>query len=103
MAFAWTSVGFGQSTQPLSKDDDHAIQKVIKGIEEGWNAHDMKAYGKLFREDAEFVNVVGMHWRGREAVMAAHEAFHKTSFKNHSIKTDSSEVRSIGNGCAIAV
>jgi uncharacterized protein (TIGR02246 family) len=87
----------------LSKEDDEAIQKTVRGIEDAWNAHDMKAYGKLFREDAEFINVVGMHWRGRDAIIVAHTAFHETLFKNHTIKTDDVEVRSLGSGHAIAV
>ena len=87
----------------LSKEDDQAVRKVVTGIEEAWNAHDMKAYGDLLREDIEWVNVVGMHWRGRDAVMKAHTAFHETSFKNHSIKTDTVELRSLGSGYAVAV
>ena len=31
---------------------------------ETWNAHDMKAFAELFRDDAEFVNVYGMWWTG---------------------------------------
>jgi uncharacterized protein (TIGR02246 family) len=87
----------------LSKEDEKAVRKIVAGIEEAWNAHDMKAYGKLLREDIEWVNVVGMHWRGREAVMKAHTAFHETSFKNHTIKTDTVELRSLSGGYAIAV
>lgn len=87
----------------LTKDDEKAIRKVVLGVEEAWNAHDMKAYGKLFREDAEFINVVGMHWRGRKAIMVAHTAYHETLFKNHSIKTDDVQLRSLGSGHAIAV
>ncbi len=80
-----------------------AIRKTIVGIEEAWNTHDMKAYGALLAEDVHWVNVVGMHWRGHKAVMDAHIAFHKTSFKNHNIKTDNVEIRSLGSGVAIAV
>jgi uncharacterized protein (TIGR02246 family) len=87
----------------LTKDDDAAIRAVVANIEKGWNTHDMKFYGSQFRDDAEFINVVGMHWHGRDAVMAAHTAFHATSFKNHNIKTNAVETRSIGDGCAIAV
>jgi uncharacterized protein (TIGR02246 family) len=86
-----------------SADDDKAIREVIRGIEDSWNAHDMKAYGKLFSEDAEFINVVGMHWRGRKDIVAAHTAFHETSFKNHNIKTDTVDIRSLGERHAIAV
>ncbi len=95
-------------TQPtgvngLSAEDDKAVRKTVMGIEKAWNAHDMKAYGKLLREDIEWVNVVGMHWRGRDAVMAAHTAFHATIFKNHTMKTDTIELRSLGDDHTIAV
>ena len=90
-------------TNVLSKDDDAAVRKLIAGVEEAWNAHDMKAFGKLLRDDAEWVNIVGMHWKGRKEVVAAHEAFHKTMFKDHRIKTDAVEVRSLGGGHVIAV
>ncbi len=87
----------------LPAEDDKAIRKIVMGIEEAWNAHDMKAYGKPLQEDVEWINVVGMHWHGREAVVAAHTAFHATIFKNHSMKTDKIELRSLGNDHAIAV
>jgi uncharacterized protein (TIGR02246 family) len=87
----------------LSKDDDQAIRKVVAGFEEGWNAHDMKSIAKLLREDVEWVNVVGMHWRGRKAVMAATTAFHETMFKNNHVATDAIETRALGTGYAIAV
>jgi uncharacterized protein (TIGR02246 family) len=87
----------------LSKEDDQATRKVVAGFEEAWNAHDMKAFAKLFREDAEWVNVVGMHWHGRDEIMAAHTAFHETSFKTHRLHMDDVETRSLGSGVAIAV
>jgi uncharacterized protein (TIGR02246 family) len=87
----------------LTKEEDAAIRKVVTGIEETWNTHDMKALEKLFTEDAEFINVVGMHWRGRKAIVAAHTVFHEASFKNHNFKRDAVEIRSLGEGHAIAV
>jgi uncharacterized protein (TIGR02246 family) len=90
-------------TNALASDDDAAVRKVIADYEVAWNAHDMKAIGKLFREDAECINIVGMHWHGRDAIVTAHTAYHETMFKNHRIKTDAVEVRSLGGGHAIAV
>lgn len=91
------------TTAALSEEDDKAIRKVVAGFEETWNAHDMKAMGKLFREGAEFINIVGMHWHGRDEIMAAHTAFHETIFKTRQMKTDSVETRPLGTGCALAV
>ena len=62
------------ATNGLSKGDDQAVRKIVAGYEEAWNAHDMEALAKLFREDAEWVNKVGMHWRGRDEIMVAHTA-----------------------------
>ncbi len=87
----------------LARADDLEIRKVVVTVEEAWNAHDMGAFGKLLRADAEWVNIVGMHWRGRDAVVAAHAAFHETMFKNHRVKTDSIETRPLGRDSAIAV
>ena len=87
----------------LSADDERPSGKVVRGIEEAWNAHDMDAYARLLRPDVEWVNVVGMHWSGRDDVMLAHVAFHKTIFKNHHIKTDDIQLRPLCTGYAIAV
>jgi uncharacterized protein (TIGR02246 family) len=91
------------ATNQLSKDDDDAVRKVVAAYEKAWNTHDMKAFATLFRDDAEWVNKVGMHWRGREEIMVAHAAFHETIFKNHSYRTDVVETRAIAPGVAVAV
>jgi uncharacterized protein (TIGR02246 family) len=92
-----------RAANQLSKEDDEAVRKIVAGFEEAWNKHDMKALATLFREDAEWVNKVGMHWRGRDEIMVAHAAFHETIFKNHSYRTDAVETRAIAPGVAVAV
>ena len=87
----------------LSQVDDQGIRKTVLGIEESWNTHDMKAFARLLREDAEWINVVGMHWHGRDAVVKAHAIFHELMFKDCRIKTDAVEIRELDGGHAIAV
>lgn len=87
----------------LSKVDDAAVRKVINGFVAAWNSSDMKAMDKLFCEDAEFVNVVGMHWRGRAQIDAAHTVFDKSTFHGVQMKVDSIGVRPLGSDFAIAV
>lgn len=87
----------------LSKEDDEGIRKTVRSNEEAWNTHDMKLLATLFREDAEFINVVGMHWRGRDAIVKAHAIFHEIMFKDCRLKTDSIETRPLGSDHAIAV
>jgi len=107
-----TAVGWAQppkhepvkaSTNELPREDDQAVRNIVAGYEKAWNAHDMPALAKLFCEDAQWVNKVGMYWRGRDEIMVAHTAFHETIFKNHSYRTDAVETRAIAPGVAVAV
>ena len=63
-------------------DGPAAARALVAQLEAAWNQHDMAAYGALFHDDAEWINVVGMHWRGKDEVMKAHTSFHETIFKN---------------------
>ena len=62
--------------------DVNEINRVVKAFAETWNKHDMNAFAELFSADAEFVNVVGLWWKGRAEIRGAHEATHQTIFKN---------------------
>lgn len=62
---------------------EEAIGSVVKGYCEAWNAHDMKALAELFVDDARWINIVGMHWPGKPAVVAGHAAYHQTFFRTN--------------------
>ena len=92
-------------TSTLSKEDERDIRTIIMSIENAWNTHDMQAFGKLLAADADWINIVGMHWKGKKAVVKAHTVFHEITFKvqNHKFKTDSIEVRPLSSNIALAV
>ena len=92
-----------EAVSMLTKGNEEAIRKTVMGFEQAWNTHDMELLASLFREDAEFINVVGMHWHRRDAIVAAHKAFHETIFKTTQMKFNAIEIRSIGPEHAIAV
>ena len=92
-----------QSQTALTKEDDQGIRKTINGFVSAWNTSDMKAMDNLFCEDAEFVNVVGMYWRGRAQIDAAHIVFDKLMFHGVKMKVNSIGVRPLGPDYAIAV
>lgn len=62
--------------------DSTEVTHIVESFAECWNRHDMNAFAELFSEDAEFVNVVGLWWKGRAEIKAAHEFTHQTIFKN---------------------
>ncbi len=64
----------------LSTEDAQAIQKTVAGITDAWNRNDMQAYASFLTGDCEWINIVGMHWRGKAAVMKAHTVYLSTMF-----------------------
>lgn len=52
------------------------VRKVVEGFSSAWNHHDMDAFGKLFAQDADFVNVGGAFWKGRQDIQTRHAWSH---------------------------
>lgn len=52
----------------------HEASALVKALEEAWNAGDGAGFAAPFADDADFVNVMGMHARGRDAIAEGHEA-----------------------------
>lgn len=78
------------------------VDTVVSAVVEAWNRHDMKAYSAQFTEDADFVNVVGMHFRGRPRIEAVHVDLHRTIFKNSNLRAASTTVRAVNDQVALA-
>jgi uncharacterized protein (TIGR02246 family) len=74
-------------------NDEAGVNAVIHGFEEAWNRHDMDAFAILFATDADFVNVIGMRWVGRDAIKQHHAASHATIFKSSTLKIGETTLR----------
>ena len=90
------------ASAPLEAADDEAgVRAVLRGFEEAWNRHDMDAFGRLFSDDADFVNVRGTRWIGRPAIQEAHEQSHAAQFKNSRLRVGDTTVRFPAPGVAV--
>ncbi len=69
------------------------VRKVVDTFAECWNRHDMNAFAEVFAPDAEFVNVVGLWWKGKDEIKRAHERTHATMFKNSRLTITEVSVR----------
>lgn len=78
------------------------VTQVVHAFSGCWNRHDMNAFAELFAPDAEFVNVVGLWWKGREEIKHAHEVVHATMFKDSRLTIANVAVRFPAEGIAIA-
>lgn len=67
--------------QQSSSADEAAIRQIVKQVEDGWNAHDGKAFSAPFATDADYVVVNGMKLKGREAIEAGHTQIFTTIYK----------------------
>jgi ketosteroid isomerase-like protein len=102
-----------------AQSDAEDVRKVVTGFATTWNHHDLDAFGKLFAPDADFVNVAGVLWTGRQSIQAQHAYSHGVIpanspgfseadrryygiFKNSTLKFDQIDVRLLRKGVAIA-
>ncbi len=82
--------------------DEQAIRNGVSAWEASWNKHDMNEMATLLTEDSEWVNVVGMWWRGRSDVRQAHVVYHDTIFKDTAYHAQAVAVRFVTPDVAIA-
>jgi uncharacterized protein (TIGR02246 family) len=75
----------GAQATTVPEKDAAEIRAELQGMQDAWNRHDMKAFVSCMSDDVEWVNVVGMWWKGKDQVYRAHEAFHQTIFKNRQL------------------
>ena len=73
--------------------DEQAVRKVLASFDEAFNRHDADAVSALFTDDAEFVNVAGMWWRGRAEIKRGSAFVLANIFQNTRLQTDSVSVR----------
>lgn len=71
-----------------------------RAFADAWNRHDMDDFASLFCKDANFVNVVGMWWRNRSEIEAAHRATHETMFRDSQLEGVVSSVIELSPGIA---
>jgi ketosteroid isomerase-like protein len=57
---------------------DAPTTAALQCFSESWNSHDMKAFGRCFAADADFVNVTTQWWKGRTNLEKNHAYMHGT-------------------------
>jgi uncharacterized protein (TIGR02246 family) len=64
----------------LPSTDRAALENIVRQLEAAWNANDGSAFAAPFAADADFVNVRGDHFCGRETIAAGHSAIFRTIY-----------------------
>jgi uncharacterized protein (TIGR02246 family) len=87
----------------ISASDQEEIRAVVMRGQETWNRHDMKAWAERLTDEADWINIVGMHWQGKAAVLKAHEVIHRKIFHSTEMTITDVAIRAATSDVAIAV
>ncbi|WP_193165541.1 SgcJ/EcaC family oxidoreductase [Microbulbifer hainanensis] len=66
-----------------------------------WNAHDIKALGSLFDDDATFVNRFGHYVQGIDEIVALHDPIHKTIYSDSTLENELIDIKPVSEGVVI--
>lgn len=89
--------------QTLSASHETAIRTLIMEVPQAMNRKDWKAYADLFSDDADWINVVGMFWHGKDNLVRAHAAYGPTVFRNGGFFYSDMVIRRVAPDVAIVV
>jgi len=68
-------IGIGVGLASAAEREEQ-VRAAVSRFAEAWNRHDMDAFGALFAQDADFVNVTGQLWKGRREIQRRHSYLH---------------------------
>ncbi|MFT4216421.1 MAG: SgcJ/EcaC family oxidoreductase [Micropruina sp.] len=76
---------------------------LIKAFIVAWEAKDADAIGRLFVEDADFINVVGLRWTGRRSIVKAQRFAFTTAFPDARLELEEAHQRFLGDDAAVVI
>ena len=86
----------------FSQTDEKAIQLQISQMVSDWNTHEFKNMDSYTTEDVEWVNIVGMWWKGRAEVKSAHQGIFDRMFKGVPFTQKSLKTRFLTKDVAVS-
>ena len=82
--------------------DEVAIRQTVARMTANWQNHHFADMAAYTTPDVTWVNIVGMHWRGRAQVQQAHQQIFDALFTGVAFTPGQAEVRTIAPGVAVA-
>ncbi|MES1980646.1 MAG: SgcJ/EcaC family oxidoreductase [Pseudomonadota bacterium] len=74
---------------------------IAASFHAAWNAHDMRAFGSLFEDDATFVNRFGHYVRGVDAIVALHAPIHQTIYGDSTLDNELIDLNLLAENVAV--
>ena len=86
----------------FSQTDEKQIQSQVAQMVSDWNTHEFQNMDSYMTDDVEWVNIVGMWWKGRAEVKAAHKGNFGAFFKGVPFTQKSLKTRFLTKDVAVA-
>lgn len=87
----------------LEDADRNSILTVIQNYTNSWNLNECKGFANGFTEDADFVNIYGMVFSGKEEIEARHIKILQTFLKGSMLYILDTRLREVQPGLVIAL
>ena len=62
-------------------NDEQVLHQIVEQLEAAWNSGDSVALAAPFAEDADFIHILGGHFKGRVSIEKGHRAIFDTIYK----------------------
>ena len=76
---------------------------LFQQAEDAWNAADGAAFGALFTEESDFVNIRGEHHRGSVAIARGHQGIFDTIYAGSRVRYEPELARTVAPGTIVAL
>lgn len=80
-----------------------SVQTTIDALNAAWNRGDATAFSAQCTEDVDFINLLGLHVKGRAAVTRLHETIFKGPFLDSTLTFSIEDVRIVSPGAIVAI
>jgi uncharacterized protein (TIGR02246 family) len=77
------------------------VADLLAELEAAWNAGDGARFGAAFTEEADFVDVRGVHHHGRAEIADGHQAIFDTVYKDSTVRYQPVSTASVADGCLL--
>ncbi len=86
----------------LDTEDQLTIKALIQGYTAAWNAEDGNKFASGFTDDADFVNIYGMHISKKDEIAARHQLIITSFLKGSKLEILNTQMREVKVGTVIA-
>lgn len=76
---------------------------ILEQLEGAWNGGDGAAYGALFTDESDFVDIRGGHHRGAAVIGQGHQALFDSIYADSTVSLRLDVARAVAPGCLVAV